>query len=122
VAARAGGAVWMAWEAMAAVSAAAGWLRLWPRERAEFFDGPEDALLGGVFGDAQGCADVAHGAVFEEAQGDGLAVGFAESGEGVVEVGFDLGPGGVGLFAFVHEHRVELRGFLFVTDGGAGRF
>ena len=64
---------------------------------AEFFDGAEDALLGGVFGDAKGCADVAHRSVFEEAQGDGLAIGFAEGGEGVIEMGLDLRPERVGL-------------------------
>ena len=64
---------------------------------AEFFDGAEDALFGGLFGDSKGRADVAHGAVFEEAKGDGLAIGFAEGGEGAIEMRLDLPPEIVGL-------------------------
>ena len=54
---------------------------------AEFFDGSEDALFGGVFGDAEGLADFLHRAVFEIAQGDGLAIRFTKSCESGIEVG-----------------------------------
>jgi hypothetical protein len=49
------------------------------------FEGAEDALAGGDFGDAEAIADLFEALVFEKAQDHDIAGGDGESGEGVVE-------------------------------------
>jgi hypothetical protein len=71
---------------------------VWAETIAEFGEGAGEPCLGGVFADAEGVADVAERAVFEEAELDGGAVRGGETGDGGGEawagIGWREGVGG----------------------------
>ena len=53
-------------------------------------------FAGRFFGDVEGCGDSGVGELLIEAEEEDAAVGFGEFGDGGVDVGGEVGPGGVG--------------------------
>ncbi len=86
---------------------------------AEAMEGAGDAFVGGVFGDAEGCADLFEGLIFEEFETEGGAVEGGEAGEGGVEAWGEFGPGGCGGGCDFTSHGGDP---LFVVDSALAEF
>ena len=89
----------------------AGWL--WPGFF-EGFDGAFEAAGDGGLVGGEGGGDLGLGLALEIVEDEGEAEFFGEGGDGLVDEGFDLRPGGIGRGVL----EVELGGGLFVAAAG----
>ena len=94
-------------------------LMLAGEQAAEARQGAGEALVGGIFGEAQGVAYLLEGLAFEEPQGQHRAVGGGEAGQGGIEVGCEVGEGG---FGSGNDFRAHGGSLSFVVGAALGEF